>query len=112
MVENDPKFHRIEQKAGRVINVITGAEIGMDESEEYIDMCQAIRELREEAKQIGREEGRQEGREEGTIEGRQKEKEDIIFRMLGKRTFTYEEIAELVGVSVDKVKEIEANHFQ
>ena len=43
-------------------------------------------------------------REEGTIEGRQKEKEDIIFRMLGKRTFTYEEIAELIGVSVDKVK--------
>lgn len=49
MVENDPKFHRIGQKAGRVLR---------------------------------------------------------------KRIFTYEEIAELVGVSVDKVKEVEANHFQ
>ena len=88
MVENDPKFHRIEQKAGRVINVITGAEIEMDESEEYVDMCQAIRDIREEAKQ----------------EGKQREKEDIILRMLRRGTFTYEEIAELVGVSVDKVK--------
>lgn len=100
MVENDPKFHRIEQKAGRVINVITGAEIEMDESEEYVDMCKAIRELREEAKQIGREEGRDEGKREG----RQREKEDIILRMLRKGTFTYEEIAELVSVSVEKVK--------
>ena len=87
-----------------MINVITGAEIEMDESEEYIDMCQAIRELREEAKQIGREEGREEGRDEGKREGRQREKEDIILRMLRKGTFTYEEIAELVSVSVEKVK--------
>lgn len=87
MVEHDPKFHRIEQKAGRVINVITGAEIEMDESEEYVDMCQAIREIREE----GREEGR-------------KRENEIILRMLRKGTFTYEEIAELVGVPVDKVK--------
>lgn len=92
MVENDPKFHRIEQKAGRVINVTTGAEIKMDESEEYVDMCQAIRDIREE------------GRQEGRNEGKQREKEDIILRMLRKGTFTYEEIAELIGVSVDKVK--------
>ena len=96
MVENDPKFHRIEQKAGRVINVITGAEIEMDESEEYVDMCQAIRDIREE--------GRQEGRQDGRNEGKQREKEVIILRMLRKGTFTYEEIAELIGVSVDKVK--------
>lgn len=96
MVENDPKFHRIEQKAGRVINVTTGAEIKMDESEEYVDMCQAIRDIREE--------GRKEGRQEGRNEGKQREKEDIILRMLRKGTFTYEEIAELIGVSVDKVK--------
>ena len=67
-------------------------------------MCQAIRELREEAKQIGREEGREEGRDEGKREGRQREKEDIIIRMLRKGTFTYEDIAELVNVSVEKVK--------
>ena len=66
MVENDPKFHRIEQKAGRVINVTTRAEIKMDESEEYVDMCQAIRDIREE--------GRQEGRQEGRNEGKQREK--------------------------------------
>ena len=95
MVENDPKFHKIEQKAGRVINVITGADIEMDESEEYVDMYQAIREIREE----GREEGRQEARQEV-----RKRENEIILRMLRKGMFTYEEIAELVGVPVDKVK--------
>ena len=38
------------------------------------------------------------------MKGRQREKEDIIIRMLRKGTFTYEDIAELVSVSVDKVK--------
>ena len=90
MVENDPKFHKIGQKAGRVINVITGAGIEMDESEEYVDMCQAIRDIKEEAKQ----------------EGKQREKEEIILRMLRKGIFTYEEIAEIVDDTVDKVKAI------
>lgn len=90
MVENDPKFHKIGQKAGRVINVITGAGIEMDESEEYVDMCQAIRDIKEEAKQ----------------EGKQREKEEIILRMLRKGILTYEEIAEIVDDTVDKVKAI------
>ena len=67
----------------------------MDESEEYVDMCQAIREIREE----GREEGRQEARQEV-----RKRENEIILRMLRKGMFKYEEIAELVGVPVDKVK--------
>ena len=95
MVENDPKFHKIGQKAGRVINVITGAGIEMDESEEYIDMCKAIQDMREEAMQAGKQEGQQ-----------LKEKE-IIIQMLNKKIFTYEEIAEIVKTSEEKVKEVE-----
>ena len=99
LVERDARFHNIEQKAGRVINAITGAGLKMDESEEYIDMCKAIQDMREEAMQAGKQEGQQ--------EGRQKEKEEIIIRMLNKKIFTYGEIAEIVKTSEEKVKEVE-----
>ena len=99
LVEKDTRFHNIEQKAGRVINAITGAGLKMDESEEYIDMCKAIQDMREEAMQAGKQEGQQ--------EGRQKEKEEIIIRMLNKKIFTYGEIAEIVKTSEEKVKEVE-----
>ena len=68
----------------------------MDESEEYIDMCKAIQDMREEAMQAGKQEGQQ-----------LKEKE-IIIQMLNKKIFTYEEIAEIVRTSVKKVKEAES----
>ena len=103
LVKNDARFHNIKQKAGRVINAITGAGLMMDESVEYVDMCKAIQDMREEAKLTGKQEGREEGREEG----RQKEKEEIIIRMLKKNIFTYKEIAEIVKTSEEKVKEIE-----
>lgn len=95
LVEKDTRFHNIEQKAGRVINAITGAGLKMDESEEYIDMCKAIQDMREEAMQAGKQEGQQ-----------LKEKE-IIIQMLNKKIFTYEEIAEIVKTSEEKVKEVE-----
>ena len=67
----------------------------MDESEEYIDMCKAIQDMREEAMQAGKQEGQQ-----------LKEKE-IIIQILNKKIFTYEEIAEIVKTSEEKVKEVE-----
>lgn len=58
LVEKDTRFHNIEQKAGRVINAITGAGLRMDESEEYVDMCKAIQDMREEAMLTGKQVGR------------------------------------------------------
>ena len=72
----------------------------MDESEEYVDMCKAIQDMREEAMQTGKKEGRQ--------EGQQIKEKEIIIRMLNKKIFTYEEIAEIVRTSVKKVKEAES----
>lgn len=49
------------------------------------------------------EEGRKEGRKEGIENSRRK----IVLNMLSKKQFSYEEIADLVDISVEKVKEIE-----
>ena len=97
-VENDPAFKNVEQKAGQVINVMTGVDFKMSESEEYVDMCQAMREIREDE--------RREGREEGLKEGIEASCRETILRMLSKKKFTYEEIAELNAVSVEKVKKL------
>ena len=93
-VENDPAFKNVEQKAGQVINVMTGVDFKMSESEEYVDMCQAMREIREDE----RKEGRKEGHEDACRE--------TVLRMLSMRVFSYEQIAEANAVSVEKVKEL------
>ena len=101
-VENDPAFKTVEQKAGQVINVMTGVDFKMSESEEYVDMCQAMREIREDERREGREEGLKEGLKEG-IEASCRE---TILRMLSMQVFSYEQIAEVNAVSVEKVKEL------
>ena len=103
LVKNDERFHRIDRKAGRVISIVTGTKINMDESEETIDMCKAIQDLQDEAMQAGIKTGIKTGKEAG----KQEEKERVILRMLKKNKYTYEEIAELAEISVEKVKEIE-----
>lgn len=101
-VENDPAFKNVEQKAGQVINVLTGVDFKMDECEEYVDMCQAMREIREDERREGREEGRKEGLKEG-IEASCRE---TILRMLSMKVFSYEQIAEVNAVSVEEVKKL------
>ena len=101
-VENDPAFKNVEQKAGQVINVLTGVDFKMNECEEYVDMCQAMREIREDERREGREEGRKEGLKEG-IEASCRE---TILRMLSMKVFSYEQIAEVNAVSVEEVKKL------
>ena len=101
-VENDPAFKAVEQKAGRVINVMTGVDFKMSESEEYVDMCQAMREIREDE----RREGRKEGHKDGFREGHETTCRETILRMLSMKVFSYEQIAEVNAVPIEKVKEM------
>lgn len=104
LIENDIRFQAVEQKASRVINIITGADLKMDESEEKVDMCQAIKEMLEDERQAGIQSGMQAGIETGI----QAAHEETIRRMLLKKKYSYEEIADLNDVSVETVKKIEA----
>jgi hypothetical protein len=49
LVEKDEAFHYMDRDAVEVINVCTGANLPVKEEEETIDMCQAIKELIEDA---------------------------------------------------------------
>lgn len=60
---------------------------------------------REEGLEEGREEGRAEGREEGRAEGRMNEKYENARKMKSKG-FSLEDISEITGLSIDKIKTI------
>ena len=92
MVEKDDRFKNMNRKAASVISTVTGVEIEMNEEEEKVDMCQALREMMEDATN------------EGIQQGMQDERIAMAKRMLAKRNFSYEEIAELSALSVEEVQ--------
>ena len=66
------------------IHIVTGVEFEEDEEEDKVDMCEGIKGIIEDA----------------TNEGLQQ----TAMRMLKKGRFSYEEIAELTSLSLDKVQ--------
>ena len=78
------RFKNMDRKAASVISTVTGVEIEMNEEEDKVDMCQALREMMEESAQ--------------------EERVAAAKRMLVKEKFSYEEIAELSALSVEEVQ--------
>ena len=87
-VNNNPRFQNVDRETANVINVTANAGLKYTDTEEMINMCKAIEDMRAESKAEGREEmrremhsaiedmraeskaeGRAEGREEGRAEG-------------------------------------------
>ena len=103
VVLSDERFKHMERSAASVINAVTNSKIKIDEKEEVIDMCQAIMEMREEERLIGRNEGREEGRAQGQTE----EREETAKRMLKLEKYTMEEISICVNLSIERIKELQ-----
>lgn len=105
--------HKKDNLYKSVMNVIVRANKKAFKEEK--EMCEALMELMkdelDEAEQKGREEGHAsgiaEGHTSGVAEGKTEQREETVRRMLLKNKFSYEEIAELSGASVERVKEIE-----
>lgn len=88
---NEKRFREVERRAVDVIEAITNSGMKYDESEEKIDMCQAIQEIRKEERRLGE----QDGELNKAIEtaGR-----------LYKMGLDTEKIAQAVGYAVETVK--------
>lgn len=52
-MEIDEKFKAVDRKAAEVMNIITGSELSIGEEEESVDMCKAIKGIREDAREDG-----------------------------------------------------------
>lgn len=57
-----------------------------------------------------REEAIEEGREAGMEAGKQAATKTLTLNMLSKKKFSYEEIADLVGITTEEVRKIENEH--
>ena len=57
LAANERRFREVERRAADVIEAITNSGIKYDESEEVVDVCQAIREIRMEERKIGEQDG-------------------------------------------------------
>ena len=94
MVQKDERFKNMDRSAARVVSRVTGIEFEEDEEEEKVDMCQALREMMEEANN--------EGMQKGALE----KAKETAERMLQKGRFSYEEIAELTSLTVEEVQKL------
>ena len=57
LVEEDEMYRTMDRETAELINVVTNSKLEFQEEGEVVDMCQAIREIEEDARQEGRQEG-------------------------------------------------------
>ena len=88
MVEKDDRFKNIDRKAATVISTVTGIEIENEIKEDKVNMCQALREMMEDANK----------------EGMQNACVAMAKRMLEEGSFSINFIAQMTGLSVDEVQ--------
>ena len=91
-LEKDERYAHLSKETWEAIATMTGHSFFEENKEAYkkqnenqreeYDMCQALREIREDFFNEGREEGKTEGREEGRAEGRNEEREAGISRLI------------------------------
>ena len=102
LLHTDPRFKNMERKAARVVKTVTGIQVDVENEEETIDMCQALKEMMEDATNVGIQQGLQQGLQQGI----QDERIATAKRLLKKDSFSYIGIAELSALSIDEVKAI------
>lgn len=93
-MEQDEKFRSINRETARVISAVTGSRIKITESEENVDMCKAIQDIRLEGIAIG------EAR--GEVRGKEQERQRMVTVMaalLRSMGMTEEEIIEKIADS-------------
>ena len=91
LVTNEKRFRELERRAADVIETITNSGIKYDESEEVVDVCQAIREIRMEERKIGEQDGELKKAREAA-------------ENLHEMGIDAEKIAQAVGYAVETVK--------
>ncbi len=104
VIENDEGFRRMDKLSVCVINAVTDAKIKFDETEETVDMCQAIRDMRN----TSMAEGEARGRAEGKVEGAANEKRKMAQKMLSDG-FSFEQITKYSELSIEEIKKLSAN---
>ena len=110
MVSEDDAYKHVSRRTANMINVVTGSNLNFQNGEESVNMCEAIRDMRNDAiaegKKEGLIEGKIEGKKEGLIEGKRSSSIAIAKRMLSHGRMTLEDIAEYTDLSIEEVRSL------
>jgi len=90
ILETDERFRDLDRKAATVISTVTGMEIEVEEEEEKVDMCGALKGLLGNAKK----------------EGINDERVAIARKMLEEGSLSKEFIARMVNLSIEEIQAI------
>ena len=85
----DSNFHKLELKAARVIDSITGLNLRFTEKERSVDMCQAVKEMCDDARM-----------EQAFLTAQ---------KMLKDSRFSLEDIANFSGLPLEEVRKLQQN---
>lgn len=72
MMDHDPDFLSVDSRAATIINRVTKMGIKIPKNQKEVNMCEAVREWREELLTEGHAEGKAEGEAIGTVKGEAK----------------------------------------
>ncbi len=98
IIENDEGFKRMDKLSVCVINAVTDAGIQIDETEGTVDMCQAIRDMRNTSMA--------EGEARGEARGKANEKRKMALKML-LAGMSLEDISYFSELSIDEIKKLD-----
>ena len=86
------RFKHMEREAVQLLNLVTGAEMEMDEEKEVVNMCKAIQDMREEERELGWQEN----------------KRQTIRNMLS-RGYAFVDIMSIAECSEEEIAEVQKN---
>ena len=98
LISSDERFKCFDREAFDVINDATDSKLRVIEKEGKIDVCTAIKEIREE--------GREEGRQEGDLKARQNVALNMLRETETGPSITVSFIAKMTGFSDDAVEDL------
>ncbi len=102
IVVNDERFSKLERSAFNVINACTNSNLRINDNEEVVDMCQAILDMKQDARNEGMNEGIIKGMNEGINKGIIK----VALNLLKVRKMSNEEISEVTGLSLKEIQDL------
>ena len=88
LVTADDSFRELRRSTVEMLNEVTNSKLKISETEETVDMCKAIQDIRNEGRAEGEAQGRAEGEAQGRAEGRAEG--EFIGRLLGSLNMLYE----------------------
>ncbi len=112
LISNEVRFREVERRAVDVITAITNSGLKYSEKEVKVDVCQALKEMREESQREGERIGEKRGEKRGEERGEERGKKIGALKTAQENARNFyrlgveiEKVAEGVGYDIDTVKQ-------